>query len=34
VSLPLEALRAAVGPEHVLLDEELTRSYERDWTGR
>jgi len=34
VSLPLDALRAAVGEEHVLLDPELTRSYEHDWTGR
>ena len=39
VSLPLtpslvEALRAAVGDEHVLVDADLTRSYETDWTGR
>jgi FAD/FMN-containing dehydrogenase len=33
-ALPLDALREAVGPEHVLLDPELTASYERDWTGR
>jgi len=32
--LPLEALRAAVGPEHVLVDPGLTASYETDWTGR
>jgi FAD/FMN-containing dehydrogenase len=34
VSLPLDDLRAAVGAEHVLVDPELTASYERDWTGR
>ncbi len=28
------ALRAAVGPEHVLLDRDLRASYETDWTGR
>lgn len=32
--LPLDALRAAVGDEHVLVDADLTASYERDWTGR
>jgi FAD/FMN-containing dehydrogenase len=33
--LTLEAaLRAAVGPQHVLLDSALRRSYETDWTGR
>ncbi len=32
--LPLEALRVAVGPEHVLVDPGLTASYETDWTGR
>ena len=32
--LPLEELRAAVGAEHVLVDADLTASYERDWTGR
>lgn len=31
---PLEQLRAAVGPEHVLVDHDLTASYESDWTGR
>ncbi len=30
----LEALRAAVGPEHVLVDADLRASYETDWTGR
>jgi len=30
----LTALRAAVGPEHVLVDADLTASYETDWTGR
>jgi FAD/FMN-containing dehydrogenase len=34
MSLPLEDLRAAVGQEHVLVDPDLTRSYETDWTGR
>jgi FAD/FMN-containing dehydrogenase len=34
VTLPLDALREAVGTEHVLLDADLTASYERDWTGR
>ena len=33
-ALPLEELRAAVGAEHVLVDADLTASYERDWTGR
>ncbi|MDT7572605.1 MAG: hypothetical protein QOE05_2779 [Actinomycetota bacterium] len=30
----LESLRAAVGPEHVLVDEAVKKSYETDWTGR
>ena len=30
----LDALRTAVGTEHVLLDADLTASYETDWTGR
>ena len=34
MSLPLEELRSAVGAEHVLVDRDLTASYERDWTGR
>lgn len=34
MSLPLDALRAAVGPDHVLVDPSLTASYETDWTGR
>ena len=34
MTLPLEALRAAVGPEHVLVAADLTASYETDWTGR
>lgn len=33
-TLPLEALRQAVGAEHVLVDRDLTASYETDWTGR
>jgi FAD/FMN-containing dehydrogenase len=33
-SLPVEALRAAVGDDHVLLEADLTASYETDWTGR
>jgi len=33
-TVPLDALRAAVGVEHVLVDADLTASYERDWTGR
>ncbi len=33
-ALPLDALRAAVGAEHVLVDADLTASYETDWTGR
>ena len=32
--IPFEQLRAAVGVEHVLVDADLTASYERDWTGR
>ena len=34
VSLPLAALRGAVGAEHVLVDADVTASYETDWTGR
>ncbi|MBW3639977.1 MAG: FAD-binding oxidoreductase [Actinobacteria bacterium] len=34
MTAPLEALRAAVGAEHVLVDADLTASYETDWTGR
>lgn len=34
MTLPLDDLRAAVGAEHVLVDADLTRSYENDWTGR
>jgi FAD/FMN-containing dehydrogenase len=30
----LDALRAVVGSEHVLVDPELKASYEVDWTGR
>ncbi len=30
----LADLRAAVGPEHVLIDPSLAESYSRDWTGR
>lgn len=30
----LERLRAAVGDDHVLVEEDLTRSYATDWTGR
>lgn len=30
----LAALRAAVGPGHVLTDPEVCASYEADWTGR
>ena len=30
----LDALRAAVGPAHVLTDADLRASYETDWTGR
>jgi FAD/FMN-containing dehydrogenase len=30
----MEALRDAVGDEHVLVDADLTASYETDWTGR
>lgn len=33
-ALPLEALRSAVGEQHVLVDADLTASYETDWTGR
>ncbi len=34
MTAPLDALRAAVGAEHVLVDADLTASYETDWTGR
>ncbi|MDX6199327.1 MAG: hypothetical protein QOJ79_2478 [Actinomycetota bacterium] len=35
VGVPLlETLREAVGAEHVLVDADLTRSFETDWTGR
>jgi FAD/FMN-containing dehydrogenase len=30
----IEALRAVVGDEHVLVDADLRASYETDWTGR
>ena len=30
----LDALRAAVGPTHVLTDPDLRAGYETDWTGR
>ncbi|MBK5305806.1 MAG: FAD-binding oxidoreductase [Frankiaceae bacterium] len=30
----LNALRRAVGDEHVLVDHDLKRAYETDWTGR
>ncbi|MCW2571684.1 MAG: linked oxidase domain protein [Frankiales bacterium] len=30
----LDALRAAVGDAHVLVDDDVKRSYETDWTGR
>ena len=30
----LDDLRAAVGEQHVLVDRDLTASYETDWTGR
>ena len=30
----LEALRAVVGAEHVLVEDDLKASYETDWTGR
>ncbi|MFN2524562.1 MAG: FAD-binding oxidoreductase, partial [Mycobacteriales bacterium] len=30
----LDALRAAVGEQHVLVDADLRASYETDWTGR
>ena len=30
----LDALRAAVGPAHVLADADLRATYETDWTGR
>jgi FAD/FMN-containing dehydrogenase len=29
-----DALRAIVGPEHVLVDRSVVTSYETDWTGR
>jgi len=34
VTALLEALRAVVGDEHVLVDADLKASYETDWTGR
>ena len=33
-SLPLDELRGIVGDGHVLVDADLTASYETDWTGR
>jgi FAD/FMN-containing dehydrogenase len=30
----LDTLRAAVGTDHVLVDDDVKRSYETDWTGR
>ena len=30
----LDDLRAAVGPQHVLVDSDVRASYETDWTGR
>lgn len=30
----LTDLRRAVGPEHVLVDPDVTESFSRDWTGR
>jgi FAD/FMN-containing dehydrogenase len=30
----LDALRTAVGPSHVLVDDDVRASYETDWTGR
>jgi FAD/FMN-containing dehydrogenase len=30
----IEELRAAVGAQHVLVDDDLRASYETDWTGR
>jgi FAD/FMN-containing dehydrogenase len=32
--LPLDELRGIVGDGHVLVDADLTASYETDWTGR
>ena len=29
-----DLMRAIVGPEHVLVDDDLRAGYERDWTGR
>ncbi len=34
MSALLEALRAAVGADHVLVDADLRATYETDWTGR
>jgi len=34
VTVLVDALRAAVGHDHVLVDADLTASYETDWTGR
>ncbi|HSL58103.1 MAG TPA: FAD-binding oxidoreductase [Acidimicrobiales bacterium] len=30
----IDELRAAVGDEHVLVDDDVRAGYERDWTGR
>ena len=30
----LKDLRRVVGPDHVMVDPELTASYGNDWTGR
>ena len=30
----LDELRAVVGDQHVIVDPDITASYERDWTGR
>ena len=30
----VDTLRAAVGADHVLVDDDVKRSYETDWTGR
>jgi FAD/FMN-containing dehydrogenase len=34
LSSMLDALRAVVGPSHIITDEELLASYLSDWTGR
>ena len=31
---PIGDLRAIVGEEHVLVDDDVRRGYEVDWTGR